>query len=61
MNGGHYVPSIRGMAIISEILQTLQMNQFASQRCENGFNEANEIVNKISEMITKSKSESAVT
>ena len=61
MNGGHYVRSIRGMAIISEILQTLQMNQFASQRCENGFNEANEIVNKISEMITKSKSESAVT
>ena len=61
MNGGHYVRSIRGMAIISEILQTLQMNQFASQRCENGFNEANGIVNKISEMITKSKSESAVT
>ena len=61
MNGGHYVRSIRGMAIISEILQTLQMNQFASQSCENGFNEANEIVNKISEMITKSKSESAVT
>ena len=49
------------MAIISEILQTVQTNQFASQRCENGFNEANEIVKKISEMITKSKSESAIT
>ena len=37
------------------------MNQFASQRYENGFNEANEIVKKISTMITKSKSESAIT
>ena len=61
MNGGHYVRGIRGMAIISEVLQTLQMNQFASQRCENGFNEANEIVKKISAMITKSKSESVIT
>ena len=61
MNGGHYVRGIRGMAIISEVLQTLQMNQFASQRCENGFNEANEIVKKSSAMITKSKSESAIT
>ena len=46
MNGGHYVCSIRGMAIISEVLQTLQTNQFARQRCENGFNEANKIVKK---------------
>ena len=61
MNGGHYVRGIRGMAIISEVLQTFQMNQFASQRCENGFNEANEIVKKISAMITKSKSESVIT
>ena len=61
MNGSHYVRRIRGMVIISEVLQTLQMNQFASQRCENGFNEANEIVKKISAMITKSKSESAIT
>ena len=29
MNGGHYVRSIHGMAIISEALHTLQMNQFA--------------------------------
>ena len=56
-----YVPGIRGIAIISEVFQTLQMNQFASQRYENGFNEANEIVKKISTMITKSKSESAIT
>ena len=61
MNGGHYVRGIRGMAIISEVFPTLQMNQFASQRCENGFNEANEIVKKISAMITKSKSKSAIT
>ena len=61
MNGGHYVRGICGMAIISEVLQTLQMNQFASQRCENGFNEANEIVKKISAMINKSNSESAIT
>ena len=61
MNGGHYVRGIRGMAIISEVLQTLQMNQFASQRCENGFNKANEIVKKISAMMTKSKSKSAIT
>ena len=61
MNGGHYVCSIRGMAIISEVLQTLQTNQFASQRCENGFNEVKKIVKKISAMITKSKSESAIT
>ena len=61
MNGSHYVRGIRGMAIISEVFQTLQMNQFASQRYENGFNEANEIVKKISAMITKSKSKSAIT
>ena len=61
MNGGHYVCDIRGMAIISEVLQTLQMNQFVSQRCKNGFNEANEIVKKIFIMITKSKSKSAIT
>ena len=61
MNRGHYVRGIRGMAIISEVFQTLQMNQFASQRCENGFNKANEIVKKISAMITKSKSKSAIT
>ena len=61
MNGGHYVCDIRGMGISSEVLQTLQMNQFACQRCENGFNKANEIVKKISAMTTKSKSESAIT
>ena len=61
MNGGHYVCGIRGMAIISEVIQTLQMNQFASQKCKNGFNEVNEIVKEISAMITKSKSESAIT
>ena len=61
MNGGHYVRGICGMAIISEVLQTLQMNQFASQRSENGFSEANKIVKKISTMITTSKSESAIT
>ena len=61
MNGGHYVHGIHGMAVISEELQTLQMNQFASQRCENGFNEANKIVKKISARITKSKRESAIT
>ena len=61
MNGGHYVHGIHGMAVISEALQTLQMNQFASQRCENGFNEANKIVKKISARITKSKRESAIT
>ena len=61
MNGGHYVRRICGMAIISEVLQTLQMNQFASQRCENGFNEADKIVKKISAMITKSNSEFAIT
>ena len=61
MNGGHYVCSIRGMAIISEVIQTLQMNQFASQKCKNSFNEVNEIVKEISAMITKSKSESAIT
>ena len=61
MNGGHYVRGICGMAIISEVLQTLQINQFASQRCENCFNEANKIVKKISALITKSKSESVIT
>ena len=61
MNGGHYVRGIRGMTIFSEVLQTLQMNQFASQRCENGFNETSKIVKKISAMITKSKSKSAIT
>ena len=61
MNGGHYLRGIRGIAIISEVFQTLQMNQFASQRYENGFNKANEIVKEISKMITKSKGESAIT
>ena len=61
MNGGHYVRGIRGMAIISEVLHTLQMNQFACQRGENVFNEANNIAKKISAMITESKSESAIT
>ena len=61
MNGGHYVRGIRGMAIISEVLHTLQMNQLACQRGENVFNEANDIVKKISAMITESKSESAIT
>ena len=61
MNGGHYVRGIRGMAIISEVLHTLQMNQFACQRGENVFNEVNDVVKKISAMITESKSESAIT
>ena len=61
MNGGHYVRGIRGMAIISKVLHTLQMNQFVCQRGENVFNEANDIVKKISAMITESKSESAIT
>ena len=61
MNGGHYVRGIRGMAIISEVLHTLQMNQFACQRGENVFNEANEIVEKTSAMITESKSKSTIT
>ena len=55
MNGGHYVRGIRGMAIISEVFHTLQMNQFACPRGENVFNEANNIVEKISAMITESK------
>ena len=61
MNGGHYVRSIRGIAIISEVLQTLRMNQFASQRSEDIFSKANEIVKKISAIISKSKSVSAIT
>ena len=48
MNGGHYVRGIRGMAIISEVFHTFQMNQLACQRGENVFNEANDIVEKIS-------------
>ena len=60
-NGGHYVRGIRCMAIISEVLHTLQMNQFECQRGENVFNEANDIFEKISIMITESKSESAIT
>ena len=61
MNGGHHIRGIRGMAIISEGRHTLQMKQFACQRGENVFNEANDIVEKISAMITESKSESAIT
>ena len=61
MNRGHYVCGIRGMAIISEVLHTLQMNQFACERGKNVFNEANDIVEKIFAMITESKSESAIT
>ena len=60
-NGGHYVRGIRCMVIISEVLHTLQMNQFECQRGENVFNEANDIFEKISIMITESKSESAIT
>ena len=61
MNGGHYICGIRGMTIILEVLHTLQMNQFTCQRSKNVFKEANNIVEKISAMITESKSESAIT
>lgn len=52
MDGGHYVRGIRGMSIVSEVIQALQINEFVNQNGEYVFDTANEIVKKISEMLS---------
>ena len=51
MGGGHYVRGVRGMSLISEVIQSLQINQFVKHDTEHVFDTMNEIVKRISSML----------
>ena len=53
MNEGHYVRGIRGMAIVSEVLQSLLLDQFLIEIDENTQNQVVQQVKSISQLTSE--------
>ena len=58
MNGGHYVRGIRGMAIVSEVLYSLLLDQFLIEVDENTQNNVVQQVKGISQLISETSNQS---
>ena len=61
MNEGHYVRGIRGMAIVSEFLLSLLLNQFLIEIDENTQNLVVQQVKSISQLISETNNQSTNT
>ena len=58
MNGGHYVRGISGMAIVSEVLYSLLLDQFLIEVDENTQNNVVQQMKGISQLISETSNQS---
>ena len=61
INGGHHVRGIRGMAIVSEVLYSLLLDQFLIEIDENTQNQVVQQVKSISQLISETNNQSTNT